>query len=55
MGGDLHARYDPFASINSDNGYDINEQIMMKNQDGCDENTVNNDKASREDTLQVLQ
>ena len=55
MGGDVHARYDPFASINRENGYDINEQIMMNNQDGSDENTVNIDNASREDNLQILQ
>ena len=45
MGGDVHARYDQFASINCDNGYDINEQNVMKNQDGSVGNTVNNEQA----------
>jgi hypothetical protein len=41
MGGDVHARYDRFASISSENYYDINEKNVMKNQNG----SVNNEQA----------
>ena len=34
----MHARCDPFATINCDNDYDINEQKVMNNQDGSVDN-----------------
>jgi len=36
MGGDIHARYEPFESINCDNDDDINKR-----------NAVNNEQAQR--------
>jgi hypothetical protein len=45
MGGDLHDSCDPSASINRDNGDDINEQNVMNNHYGSVNKSINNEQA----------
>ena len=48
MGGDIHARYDSFASTNRDNDYVINEKNVISNQYGSVDNTVSNEQAQKD-------
>jgi hypothetical protein len=45
MGGDLYDSCNPSASINRDNGDDINEQNVMNNHYGSVKNNINNEQA----------